>query len=202
MKTEYDIKKLKDNLRSLWLDSGLTQKELAAEIGINEKTLNNILNPDSVNPKGELIYPDLKTLIKLCKKFDCDIDYLFGILDYSQHDNKFICQNVGLSEQTIKSLQAASHSKKQIIEWILTKSPLLDHIEQYIEINTEADRSVLDPELPDNIKISGIDITKEVLKQAILNLIRSDLDLADILLTLNFDDVIGSHETNIKHRPC
>ena len=98
---KYDVRKLKGKLRELWLDSGLTQKELAKETRINEKTLNNALNPDSTNASDEPIYPDLKTLIKLCDYFDSDIDSLFGVLDYSKHDTKFICEYTGLTEDSV-----------------------------------------------------------------------------------------------------
>ncbi len=48
-------------------DKGLTQKALAAEIGLTERTIQNY-------EAGRV--PDLDELIKIADFFDCSLDYL------------------------------------------------------------------------------------------------------------------------------
>ena len=49
--------------------------------------------------------PELGTIEKLCDFFHCDIDYLFGNIDYKTYENKYICEKTGLSEKALFALE-------------------------------------------------------------------------------------------------
>lgn len=98
MENNYDLKKLKQALHEKRTAAGLTIKALAEKVGKNVRTISDIDDPE--NEK----YPDLKTLIDLCHFYDCDIDALFGNLNYSKHDLKYICEYTGLSENAVNDL--------------------------------------------------------------------------------------------------
>ena len=58
------------------------------------------------------VHPSLQLLLAYQQLFDCDIDNLLGILDYKKHDEKFICEYTGLSQDAVRKLH---EEKKQSI---------------------------------------------------------------------------------------
>lgn len=66
------IKRFTENLISLFEESGLNQKELSKNIGINQSQISRYL-------KG--ILPDVKTIVKICDFFGCSIDFITGLSD-------------------------------------------------------------------------------------------------------------------------
>lgn len=60
-----------ERLRDLWLESGLTQKQIAERIGVERKSVSKWIS-------GE-INPNLMSFIRLCRLFHVSADYLlFG----------------------------------------------------------------------------------------------------------------------------
>lgn len=75
---------------------GLTQRELAELLGIATATVSNWEQGDAV--------PRVNTLTFLCELLECDMDYLFYRIDHPTHDIDFICQDTGLSEESVVRL--------------------------------------------------------------------------------------------------
>ena len=65
----YEMMKF-ENIRSLRIDSGLTQKQVAAQLGISQNTY-------SQYEIGVLNYP-VEALIKLADFYNVSVDYLLG----------------------------------------------------------------------------------------------------------------------------
>ena len=125
----YTIKSdFSENFKKIRKDHGYTQasfKEKYEEIyGEKTITIETIRNWE----QGRNV-PELQTIWKLCEIFNCDIDYLFGRIDYSTHDLEFICNKIGLSEDAVKYLieiQEEKRLKKAKLETIAPPSNLLD----------------------------------------------------------------------------
>ena len=47
----------------------------------------------------------IEKLTALCEEFQCSISYLMGEYDYRNYDNKFICEQTGLSEESVEKLK-------------------------------------------------------------------------------------------------
>lgn len=77
--------------------AGYTQQSFADSF--NVATVETIRNWE----QGRNI-PEIDTIDKLCSIFNCDLDYLFGRIDYKTHNNKFICETTGLSEEAVETL--------------------------------------------------------------------------------------------------
>lgn len=116
------------NFKKIRKDHGYTQakfKEKYEEIyGKKTITVETIRNWE----QGRNV-PELQTIWKLCEIFNCDIDYLFGRIDYSTHDLEFICSKIGLSEDAVKYLikiQEEKRLKETELETIAPPSNLLE----------------------------------------------------------------------------
>ena len=59
-----------DNLRTACKSAKITQENLAKEIGVNKRTLQNYLSNQN--------YPDLKTAINISRTLCVSLDYLFA----------------------------------------------------------------------------------------------------------------------------
>ena len=89
---------LKEGLKRARKEAGLTQAELAEEMGVHIKTV--------MNWEQGIAEPPLGTLIDLTELYHCDLDYLTGRLDQKTHDLQFIHDQTGLSEKAIEKLQS------------------------------------------------------------------------------------------------
>lgn len=87
--------------------AGFTQQRLADAIGVSVETVRNW-------EQGRVI-PEHQTIGLLCDFFKCDIDYLFGRIDYETHDLAFICEYTGLSEDAAKVLHYLSRDNLNVI---------------------------------------------------------------------------------------
>lgn len=125
---------------SMWLDNlskgikehrkdmKLSQKALAGKLNVSQQTVSGWESGKSI--------PDMPMLITLCNFFGCEVDSILGrIDDYETHDNKWICEKTGLSEQTIKNLKR-DPSMVYTINYVQTcscASSLFKDIRSYIE---------------------------------------------------------------------
>lgn len=78
--------------------AGYTQLEFAEKF--SNVTVETIRNWE----QGRNV-PEIDTIEKLCIFFGCDMDYLFGRLEYKTYDHKFICETIGLSEKAVEVLE-------------------------------------------------------------------------------------------------
>lgn len=99
--------------------------------------------------------PELQTIWNLCEIFNCDIDYLFGRIDYSTHDLEFICNKIGLSEDAVKYLikiQEEKRLKETELETIAPPSNLLEKKQQETDRNAITEKQIIQCALDDLIK--------------------------------------------------
>ena len=69
-----DLEKIQIRLRECIKSSTLSQKEIAAAIGVSAQTVSKYMKQN--------IFPALDTLAKLCKLLDVKSDYILGLCDY------------------------------------------------------------------------------------------------------------------------
>lgn len=89
-------------LKSLRMEFGLSQKELADALSTTQR---NVCNWET--GKYE---PDFKTLIKIAKFFDVSTDYLLG-MEYSEETEKFS----PLDKELLTRIKTLSPEKKQAL---------------------------------------------------------------------------------------
>ncbi len=87
-----------DIIKQLRTDRGMSQVELAAELGVTKQCISNWENGN--------IAPSIDTLMKIAKYFSVSTDYLLGI------DNRKYIEATGLTDRQITHIQ-------QIIDDIL-----------------------------------------------------------------------------------
>lgn len=146
------------NFKKIRKDHGYTQanfKEKYEEIyGKKTITVETIRNWE----QGRNV-PELQTIWKLCEIFNCDIDYLFGRIDYSTHDLKFICSKIGLSEDAVKYLikiQEEKRLKETELETIAPPSNLLEKKQQETDRNAITEKQIIQCALDDLIKEKNV----------------------------------------------
>lgn len=69
-----ELNEIQRRLREAILQSGYSQKEIAALLKISPQTVSKYMKHD--------IFPALDTFAKLCKILDVKSDYILGISDY------------------------------------------------------------------------------------------------------------------------
>lgn len=69
-----NLQEIQIRMREVIKSSGLTQKELANELGVSQQTVSKYMR--------ENVFPALDTFAKLCKILDVKSDYILGISHY------------------------------------------------------------------------------------------------------------------------
>lgn len=82
--------------------------------------------------------PEWGTVTTICNMFGCDMDALFGNISHSTHDLEFICNETGLSENSVQKLQyLKKHTKRtKVIDFLLNSANFensLLHYELFLE---------------------------------------------------------------------
>lgn len=94
---------------------GYTQEELSEMLGISRDTLSKWENGHRL--------PDIEQLQKICKIFNCDVDYMLGNIPERNHNTRKMMNKTGLSEKTIQLLEdwnvAAFPQVSRIIDFII-----------------------------------------------------------------------------------
>ncbi len=106
---------LKQNIRTLRTEKGLTQTQLAKAADVSLKTV------QKWERETEEKWPDLYNLIKVCDVFECDLDFLTGRIKKPTHDIQFIHERTGLNATAIRKL---IKNKAEVMD-----SPISDIIE-------------------------------------------------------------------------
>ena len=83
-----------NNLKELRMEAGLLQKELASQIGYNQRNIS-----DWEQGRTE---PNIEALFKLANFFECSIDYLLGRSD--ELNTVIIVKNLNDSEEKLVKL--------------------------------------------------------------------------------------------------
>lgn len=103
--------------------------------------------------------PELQTIWDLCEIFNCDIDYLFGRIDYSTHNLEFICNKIGLSEDAVKYLIEIQEGKQQAeikLKTIAPPSNLLEEHQQKLDKDAIEEKQIIQCALDDLIKEKNV----------------------------------------------
>lgn len=87
-------RRLKDRRKKVGIKS---QEDFADKLGVNLKTIRNWEQGRNA--------PELTTLINICNMLDCSPDYLLGYIDETSHDMRYISQETGLTETSIRNIQ-------------------------------------------------------------------------------------------------
>ena len=100
------IEPLATRLRKLIEDTGVSQTELAAAIGVTRQAVNSYTLGNTV--------PNSDVLLNIAKYFDVSSDYLLGLSDVKSVDvtKKEICDIIGLSEKSINNFEMLNQIKK------------------------------------------------------------------------------------------
>lgn len=64
---------ISESLQELMQNKGLNNKDLSVKIGVDDSIIGDTINLKSV--------PKIETIIKICKYFNCSIDFLLGRTD-------------------------------------------------------------------------------------------------------------------------
>jgi len=93
------LEPLATRLRELIEETGVSQTELAAAIGVTRQAVNSYTLGNTV--------PNSDVLLNISKFFDVSSDYLLGLSDVKSIDvtKKEVCEMTGLSDKSIEILQ-------------------------------------------------------------------------------------------------
>jgi len=130
---DYDLKYFKKKLNKEYdkhKKTGGTQATLAKAIGISLAQLQRHL--DTVNEN----YPSFASCAKYCKYFNCEIEHLFG-MKATTHDMQYICDETGLSQDTVEMLQELPKGILLLLECLLNNSDLLEIIYDYVTVDVK-----------------------------------------------------------------
>jgi len=67
------MNEFQERLEELLLEKGISRLKLANEIQVSSTTINGYFNDD--------YFPQMNIALKMCKFFECSLDYLFGLSD-------------------------------------------------------------------------------------------------------------------------
>lgn len=102
--------------------SGLRQEDIAKEIGVTKQAVNSYEN-------GRRI-PDLPILLEFAKRYDCSMDYLFGLSDKPTREDKELSQEPYV-QRLLNSMQKLSENDRAYLAESfsnLTDSLTLDRV--------------------------------------------------------------------------
>jgi Predicted transcriptional regulator len=106
-------------LRELRESEGLSQGQLADEVGISRGSVSFYENGDRL--------PDIEVLQKLSKHFNTSADYLIGNSEIRRHEFEVKLEDLGLSDEAIKSLLYLPNSFdeelpkiRDLLNWIIS----------------------------------------------------------------------------------
>lgn len=87
-------KRLQERRKKVGIKS---QEDFADKLDVNLKTIRNWEQGRNA--------PELNTLINICNMLDCSPDFLLGYIDETSHDMRYISQETGLTETSIRNIQ-------------------------------------------------------------------------------------------------
>ncbi len=98
------------NLKSLRIDAGYSQKQLADVINVSQQSINKYENHD--------VEPNIETLIAIAKLFDTSVDYLIGLTDIKRKIENVYKFDLNDSEKNVVDMfrQLNDGDRKLIIE--------------------------------------------------------------------------------------
>ena len=173
--------RLKQRIKDCGYKSGA---QFASAVGISEQTLSGWMHGKT---------PDFNTLIEVCLCLDCSVDFITGHDAFSTHDLKGVCNYTGLSESAARNLHDNKAYKGTLVSAIVNNDPLLSLFFQFLGIaendlylervydKWDIDGNVYPevdyvPTASEQLSINGVEVTKELLIQSVLSLLRNNLE--------------------------
>ena len=114
----YSKELIAERLKEERRNYGRTQMELAKELNYSKPT---IIEWERGN--GENRIPDMKTLLELCNKYNCEVGYLLGEYDTRFRENATIHEETGLTEEAINILKKSLDEEKRDREFCALDDP-------------------------------------------------------------------------------
>lgn len=74
----------------------LSQQELAEELNVSIDSVKNWEQHYNV--------PEMETLLKICKTYQCDLDWLFGRIKEPTHEIKYVSEVTGLAPDAVEKM--------------------------------------------------------------------------------------------------
>ena len=109
-----------ERLKTLRIEKGLTQSQLAQELGISNKTV-------SVYEKGTSL-PTFDTLAKIASYFDTTTDFLIGYSDKRNPKIEKIADELNLSPNAVKAILSLTQDDVEIISPLFENSNFRDFL--------------------------------------------------------------------------
>lgn len=130
---------IRENIKNLRNEKGLTQEGFAEKIGANMYTV-------SAWERGKA-NPTIESLIDICNAFGCDLDYLAGRISGRTHDSSFVMDYTGLTETAVDFIRGLDKKQLYILNLLLCNESGLSNMLQNIYEGREYARRVNREEL-------------------------------------------------------
>ena len=150
---------------------GMTQAELASELGVSYKQISNY-------ERGKLL-PPLDNLLGFCNIFDCELGYLIGEEGYETKTKLMtkICELTGLSEESVQSISDLTNDEfhgddnKHVLNKLLTADQFNYFIEDLIKIENLT--TVCNNRSRELEEKYGLELLEEAVKVLLINSIKN-----------------------------
>ena len=157
-------------LRALRRKKGVSQQQLADEIGVTKSTISLYEQGDNV--------PDVKNLFKIAKFYDVSFDFLMCVSDVTKRENIDIAEETGLFDEAIATLKLAKKAidsneseaslifalRMLILNKLLSIDNFLEYAEpicNYMSLKMEFEKEVSEREKPNTFEDIGFQKYKD-----------------------------------------
>lgn len=159
-------------LSELMKEKGISQEKLAETVHVSQQAVSNWIKQKN--------FPDIDQIMQLCQVFGCNVDCLLGRINAKTHDRHFICEETGLSEETVERLTEKKDGICKALNFILPHqygeevcSELSSFIDMtfrpYIEVSaTQGEGDVTFLSDVDSLTVNGRSVDRDIIRQAII----------------------------------
>lgn len=131
-------KTIAKRLKKLRKEEGLSEIKAAEKIGITRQTLANYEN-ETIPQKQ----PTISVVGQIADYYGVSIDYLSGRINQKIYDNKYLCEETGLSESAVEYIKMLPALEKSILNKMLSsESGLSDMLKTFFAAEYESVSSV------------------------------------------------------------
>ncbi len=113
-----DLQPVAERIRSIRITHHLSQEQFAEKMDVSRSTV--------LDWEGSITPIDARNLMKMCKLFNCDADYILGRIDEKTHDIQYVSEVTGLSDYVIEQLIEWKCSDDRRTKWASTLSHIIE----------------------------------------------------------------------------